>query len=63
MRHLSMKPVALFTLAVLVLPLSAQDDEPDFAVSPLNLELGMRSVMLSPTVAPAFGINMEFGLN
>jgi len=64
MRPLSMKKAtALFALAALVLPLAAQDDEPDFAVSPLNLELGMRSVLLSPTVNPAFGINMEFGLN
>ena len=64
MRPFSMKnATVLFALAVSVLPLSAQDGEPDFAVSPVNLELGMRSVVLSPTVNPAFGINMEFGLN
>jgi len=57
------KFAVLFALAVSVLPLSAQEDKPDFAVSPLNLELGMRSVALSPAVNPAFGINMEFGLN
>lgn len=64
MMSLGMKKTAvLIVVAVLAMPLFAQEDELDFAVSPLNVELGMRSVILSPTVEPAFGINMEFGLN
>jgi len=44
-------------------PASAKEDEPMFAVSPLNLELGCRYLGISPMMNPAAGISMEFGLN
>jgi len=59
-------PLVLAFLAMTALaapPASAKEDEPGFAVSPLNLELGFRYLGFSPMIKAAPGISMEFGLN